>query len=544
MDVKYQRIKVIGSGSFGKAYLVKNTEEDKLCVVKQMETGMMDPKDRNEAVKEALFLKKMDHPNIIRFQEVFMTKKGRLCIVMEYADGGDVHSEIKKQAGELLPESRILSWFTQTCLALLHVHEQRVLHRDLKTQNIFLNKSGQIKLGDFGIARVLEATKDYAKTMVGTPYYLSPEIIQDKPYAYKSDVWSCGIVLYEMATLQHPFNADCLAVLAGKILQDKVPPLSDAYSPELTELIGRMLKKEAQLRPTFRDVLMLKFLGAAMHAANDEFKLGLDLSEFAAGTLPVEEFSFGPAVTTGASTDDAGGSGTYDDGFDADSADSGNEDATPSSSSLRKSVAALKLSGSLATSPAGGKASAQEPVAFSSKAAALRVYLIEKTSKEEFEKVQTLISDVLGNAGADMQKATESLKIHVSDLLGADRAEALLPMFQLLSFLNDVAASLEENSSGTVASEMSPSPAAAEFRQKESIMGTFKKWDCNADGFISKEELKRVLNLLGVPDAAISAIFTVADTNTDGKIDYKEFVDWLYSGSALTAFGKAPLHSK
>ena len=92
--------------------------------------------------------------------------------------------------GKLLPEDTILEWFVQICFALKHVHERKVLHRDLKTQNIFLMASGQIKLGDFGIARVLDATKDYAKTMVGTPYYLSPEIIEDRPYNFKSDVWS------------------------------------------------------------------------------------------------------------------------------------------------------------------------------------------------------------------------------------------------------------------------------------------------------------------------------------------------------------------
>merc|ERR1740138_2001133 len=206
---------------------------------------MMDPKEKTEAVKEAMLLKRMDHKNIVRFQEGFMTRKGRLCIVMDYADGGDVHQRIKGQEGRLIPEVQVLEWFVQTCFALKHVHERKVLHRDLKTQNIFLMATGQIKLGDFGIARVLDATKDYAKTMVGTPYYLSPEIIQDKPYAFKSDIWSCGIVLYEMATLQHPFNADCLAVLAGKILKDDVPPIDKTYSPQLYSLIQRMCLKEA-----------------------------------------------------------------------------------------------------------------------------------------------------------------------------------------------------------------------------------------------------------------------------------------------------------
>merc|ERR1719316_112280 len=232
---------------------------------------MMEPKDRNEAVKEALHLKKMDHPNIIRFIEVFMTKKGRLCIVMEYADGGDVHSEIQKQGDNLLPEARILSWFVQTCFALHHVHKQRTLHRDLKTQNIFLMQSGQIKLGDFGIARLLDATKDYAKTMVGTPYYLSPEIIEDRPYNFKSDIWSCGVVLYEMTTLKHPFDADSLVILASKILKDQYPPPDAMYTADLKELIRRMLCKDASMRPLIKEILSVPFLQAPSIEANSKY---------------------------------------------------------------------------------------------------------------------------------------------------------------------------------------------------------------------------------------------------------------------------------
>merc|ERR1719443_482036 len=225
---------------------------------------MMQPKERDEAVKEAMLLKKMDHPNIIRFLEVFMTRKGRLCIVMDYADGGDIHMEIKKREGALIPEARILDWFVQTCFAMHHVHERKVLHRDLKTQNIFLMATGQIKLGDFGIARVLDATKDYAKTMVGTPYYLSPEIIEDKPYNFKSDIWSCGVVLYEMTTLKHPFDADSLVILASKILKDQYPPPDAMYTADLKELIRRMLCKDASMRPYVRDILSLVFLWEAM----------------------------------------------------------------------------------------------------------------------------------------------------------------------------------------------------------------------------------------------------------------------------------------
>jgi NIMA (never in mitosis gene a)-related kinase len=101
----------------------------------------------------------------------------------------------------------VLNWFTQICLALKHVHDRKILHRDLKSQNIFLTKKGMIKLGDFGIARVLSDTKSKAKTVVGTPYYLSPEIIKSEPYSFKSDIWSLGVLLYEMCALTPPFNA-------------------------------------------------------------------------------------------------------------------------------------------------------------------------------------------------------------------------------------------------------------------------------------------------------------------------------------------------
>lgn len=115
---------------------------------------------------------------------------------------------------EYFSEDLVLSWFTQICLALKHCHDRKILHRDLKSQNIFLTKKNIVKLGDFGIARVLSNTGSKAKTVVGTPYYLSPEIIESHPYSFKSDVWSLGVLLFEMCALQPPFNATSLHQLA------------------------------------------------------------------------------------------------------------------------------------------------------------------------------------------------------------------------------------------------------------------------------------------------------------------------------------------
>jgi len=159
-------------------------------------------------LKEAKVLEILNHPNIVHFREVYKTKKGVLCIVMEYADNGDLDMAIKSRKADnndgeakYYTEAEAIDIFTQICLALKHTHDKKILHRDLKSQNIFLTKRGIVKLGDFGIARVLSHTKSAAKTVVGTPYYLSPEIIMNKAYNFKSDIWSLGVLLYEMSAL-------------------------------------------------------------------------------------------------------------------------------------------------------------------------------------------------------------------------------------------------------------------------------------------------------------------------------------------------------
>lgn len=169
-------------------------------MIKQIDLSQMSKDEESEALQEAKIMEPLCHQNIIGFREVYKTKSKKLCIVMEYADGGDLQSKVKatKEAKNRLDEDEILSIFTQICLALKHIHDRKILHRDLKSQNIFLTKCGIVKLGDFGIAKVLSNTKENVQTIVGTPYYLSPEIVENKPYNNKSDIWSLGVLLYEM----------------------------------------------------------------------------------------------------------------------------------------------------------------------------------------------------------------------------------------------------------------------------------------------------------------------------------------------------------
>ena len=154
---------------------------------------------------------------------------------MEYADGGDLSTKVKSKRPlkDYMEESEILHYFTQICLAIKHLHDRKILHRDLKSQNIFLTWSGIVKLGDFGIAWVLNSTRENAQTVVGTPYYLSPEIVENKPYSFASDIWSLGVLLYEMCALKPPFDGWSIHELAIRIVWANYGDIPSQYSEDI-----------------------------------------------------------------------------------------------------------------------------------------------------------------------------------------------------------------------------------------------------------------------------------------------------------------------
>lgn len=221
----------------------------------------MSEDERKEAYIEAKILERLNHPCVIRFIEVFRTSKpyAGLNIVMDYASNGDLQTKIKKQK-KPFSESQILDWFTQICLAIKHIHDKKILHRDLKSGNIFLDDKERIKLGDFGIAKCLDSTFDKAKTIVGTPYYLSPEIVQDKPYSFKSDIWSLGILLYEMTVLKMPFEASSLPMLSLKIVKGNYSAIPMSVSKEIRSLIQSILQVKIENRPTIHQILRHKLI--------------------------------------------------------------------------------------------------------------------------------------------------------------------------------------------------------------------------------------------------------------------------------------------
>lgn len=256
----YSKVRLLGTGTFGKAYLVESDRTGDLFVAKEINVSQMSEEEKKEIFQEAKILEGLNHPNIIRFREVYRTRIGTLCIVMEYADGSDLLEKMEAAKGVHFPESQIVTWFTQIALAIKHCHDRKILHRDLKAQNIFLTAKSYVKLGDFGISKILERTYDKAMSLVGTPYYLSPELVQNEPYSFDADIWSLGVLLYEMCCLKPPFDGKSLGDLAMAIVKGKYEPLPACYSAELKELVRELLAVDPKARPTINQILKKEFI--------------------------------------------------------------------------------------------------------------------------------------------------------------------------------------------------------------------------------------------------------------------------------------------
>jgi NIMA (never in mitosis gene a)-related kinase len=228
--------------------------------MKTIEISQLNEEQKKEALQEAKILRKLDHPNIIRLKEVFIAKKPRetLNIITEYADGEDLSKKIKHnlKMNQKFPEDKILDWFTQICLAVYYIQKNKILHRDIKPQNVFLTKSSMVKLGDFGISKNLNTTWEKAVTFIGTPYYISPEIVQNQPYSFKSDIWSLGVLLYELIALKYPFDASSLPKLMIKIMKGQYMKIKDKnFSTELKNLVYMILNVNPDKRPGIKDIL-------------------------------------------------------------------------------------------------------------------------------------------------------------------------------------------------------------------------------------------------------------------------------------------------
>lgn len=253
----YEIKQQIGTGSYGVVYKVQ--KDNKVYVLKQIPINPNSTISQIDSVKnEAKILSSLKSKYVVEYYDSF-EENNCLNIIMEYCEGGDLGTYIsnyqKMNSNTSLNEDFIWKVFIQICFGLYDIHKQNILHRDLKSLNIFLTKQFQVKIGDLGVARVLQNTQ-YASTFIGTPLYLSPEICEEKPYNEKSDVWALGCILYEMASFKHPFNAKNQAALFLKILNGKYEPLSTKIPIDIKKMIERLLEKNYFKRPSMKEIIL------------------------------------------------------------------------------------------------------------------------------------------------------------------------------------------------------------------------------------------------------------------------------------------------
>lgn len=202
----------------------------------------------------------VNHPNIIQYLDAFI-ENNELWIAFEWAEAGDLKRQVRKanEKGVRFDERTVWRYFAQLCAAMLHLHRARIMHRDLKPANIFLTLQGVVKLGDLGLGRHLSENTLEARSKVGTPLYMSPEVLRGEPYDWKSDVWSLGCILYELAVLRSPFKSEGLDLygLFQKINKGEFEPVPPLYSDHLRQVVNRMLSLSPADRPTLEEVWSL-----------------------------------------------------------------------------------------------------------------------------------------------------------------------------------------------------------------------------------------------------------------------------------------------
>ena len=246
----------LGKGAFGSVSIVKRKEDQQIYAMKRVKIINLPKKEKDNSFNEVRLLASLRHKNIIGYKEAFYDEKSStLNIVMEYADDGDLSSKIKKMLKKHLQfeENTIWSILIQILEGINYLHKSKIIHRDLKSANIFLTKKGIVKIGDLNVSII--AKKNLAVTQTGTPYYAAPEVWENESYNNKCDIWSIGCIIYEMAALHVPFRGTSIHQLYKNIMKGKYTEIPNIYSNDLKNIIKLILCLNPLKRPSANDLL-------------------------------------------------------------------------------------------------------------------------------------------------------------------------------------------------------------------------------------------------------------------------------------------------
>ena len=255
----FEFLNQIGVGAFSKVYKVKRKIDNEIYALKQVNLSTLSEKEKDNAFTEIKILSSIDNPHIIAYKDSFIDKKtNTLYLIMEYAAYGDLDNQIAQHIKNRVyfSEKEILNIITQILIGLKGLHEKKILHRDLKAANIFIcdKNLSLLKIGDLNVSKFI-TTFTMKNTQTGTPYYASPEVWNNRPYDYKSDIWSLGCLFYEITSLTAPFKGKSMKELYEKVEKGIIDPIPRRYSDNLMTIIKMCLRHDDKLRPSASELL-------------------------------------------------------------------------------------------------------------------------------------------------------------------------------------------------------------------------------------------------------------------------------------------------
>ncbi|KAJ4710419.1 Protein kinase [Melia azedarach] len=254
LDNKYMLGDEIGKGAYGRVYKGLDLENGDFVAIKQVSLENIAQEDLNIIMQEIDLLKNLNHKNIVKYLGSLKTKT-HLHIVLEYVENGSLANIIKPNKFGPFPESLVAVYIAQVLEGLVYLHEQGVIHRDIKGANILTTKEGLVKLADFGVATKLTEADLNTHSVVGTPYWMAPEVIEMSGVCAASDIWSVGCTVIELLTCVPPYYDLQPMPALFRIVQDEHPPIPDSLSPDITDFLRQCFKKDARQRPDAKTLL-------------------------------------------------------------------------------------------------------------------------------------------------------------------------------------------------------------------------------------------------------------------------------------------------